>query len=237
MITEALSQRFYPDDRRNGTRIFYSWLQGELRPDMRALNIGAGPATKDPDRNMKGRVGAMVGIDVDPVVLENEELHEACLIDMGRFPLPDASFDCAFADNVLEHVDDPEAFLSETYRVLKPGASFYFRTPNLGHYVAMISWLTPHWFHELVANRVRGMPAEAHDPWPTHYRMNTRSTLTRLAKQAGFRGMAFRMMEPDPSYLKFNGLAFRAGVAYERLVNSSELFAPFRANILGRLTK
>ena len=39
------------------------------------------------------------------------------------------------------------------------------------------------------------------------------------------------------SYLKFNGLAFRLGVAYERLVNSTEMLAPLRANILGKLTK
>jgi SAM-dependent methyltransferase len=237
MISEALARRYYPDDRKNGTRLFYSWIGEELHPHTRALNIGAGPETKSAARNMKSRVQTLVGIDIDPVVLENGELHEAYLIENDRFPLADASFDCAYADMVFEHVDRPEIFLREIHRVLKPGGSIFFRTPNLGHYVAMGSRLTPFWIHRHLANRMRGLPTDTHEPWPTRYRLNTRSAVSRLAREAGFSKSEFRMIEPDPSYLKFNGLAFRMGVAYERLVNSTELLAPLRANILGKLTK
>lgn len=237
MISDTLARYYYPDDRKNGTRLFYSWVGEELHAHTRALNVGAGPAKKSAAHNMKPRVQTLVGIDIDPVVLDNEELHEAFLIENDRFPLADDSFDCAYADMVLEHVDHPGAFLGEIHRVLKRGASFFFRTPNLGHYVTTGSRLTPFWIHRHLANRMRGLPSDTHEPWPTRYRLNSRSTVARLARDAGFSKSEFRMIEPDPSYLKFNGLAFRLGVAYERLVNSTEMLAPLRANILGKLTK
>jgi hypothetical protein len=45
------------------------------------------------------------------------------------------------------------------------------------------------------------------------------------------------MIETDPTYLRFTALLFLVGIAYERMVNSSDLFAAWRANIFGRLVK
>lgn len=38
-----------------------------------------------------------------------------------RLPLPDASVDCAFANMLLHHVDDPASAIAEMARILKPG--------------------------------------------------------------------------------------------------------------------
>jgi SAM-dependent methyltransferase len=38
-----------------------------------------------------------------------------------NLPLPDASFDVAFASNIMMHLDDPLSALKEIRRVLKPG--------------------------------------------------------------------------------------------------------------------
>ena len=56
---------------------------------------------------------------------------EAVLIDdMTRSSLSNASFDCAVAVEVLEHVEDDAAFLREVNRVLKPEGMFLMTTPN-----------------------------------------------------------------------------------------------------------
>ena len=119
--------------------------------------------------------------------------------------------------------------------MLKPGAAYIFRTPNRFHYVALISSMTPHWFHVKVANRVRNLPPEAHDPYPTVYRMNSRRSLRRHSEAVGLVAETLRMIEKDPSYGRATRWLFFPFMFYERIVNSTELLQDVRANILGTL--
>src|SRR2546430_11739467 len=58
----------------------------------------------------------------------NPMLDEGKVSDAGHIPYPDAAFDVAFADNVMEHLADPMAVLGEVCRVLRPGGVFLFRS-------------------------------------------------------------------------------------------------------------
>jgi SAM-dependent methyltransferase len=237
MVSQRLFSYFYDDLKYNGTRAFYGWLREHLHPEMRVLNVGAGPATGNALRTLKGEVALVVGVDVDPVVCENSELDEAVIVSPHKLPFEDAHFDVAYADYVLEHVEHPKPFLKEVARVLKPGGWFFFRTPNKNHYVALGSRCTPHWMHRFIANPMRGLPVGSHEPWLTYYRLNSPGSVRRLSREAGFRAAEVRLIEPEPSYLVFNSFAFMLGVAYERLVNSTNLLSGLRANILGKLTR
>lgn len=228
---------FYPGEKWDGTAAFYRWVRQDLGPSTALLNLGAGPATGSPVRSFRGEVARVVGADIDGAVLENDELDEAHVTDGTSLPFPDESFDVVLSDYVLEHVEHPMAFLREVRRVLKPRGCFLFRTPNRLHYVSLVAQATPHWFHELVANRVRGLPSDAHEPWPTYHRLNTCRAIRTAARRAGFSRSDFRMVEFEPSYLVFHAVPFAFGVAYERVVNSTNLFAPLRANIFGRLER
>jgi SAM-dependent methyltransferase len=236
---ERLMDKFYPvgpDGRRarDGTYPFYDWMLANVGPEATVLNVGAGPTPVDPQRWLRGKVGHLVGVDPDPVVRTNTDLDEAYVNDGTTLPFADRHFDAVYSDWTLEHVALPTPFLAEICRVLKPGASFWFRTVNRLHYVTVVSAMTPHWFHALVANRARALPSETHEPWPTRYRMNRESTLRRYLSQAGFRGIEIRMIEPEPCYMLFHPIPFVAGVGYERLVNRSEAMRPFRQVVLGR---
>jgi SAM-dependent methyltransferase len=57
-------------------------------------------------------------------------IWQVMLDDMTHSALPDASFDCVVAVEVIEHVADDEAFVREIHRVLKPGGRFLATTPN-----------------------------------------------------------------------------------------------------------
>ena len=81
----------------------------------------------------------------------NASLRAAYVYDGGRFPFPDGAYDCAVANYVIEHVRFPVHFTREVARGLKPGGRFYFRAPNLLHYVALPARPTPHRVHELLA--------------------------------------------------------------------------------------
>jgi ubiquinone/menaquinone biosynthesis C-methylase UbiE len=235
--TKVLRKIYYPDDTKDGTLIFYDWLRKDLKPEYTILNVGAGPSVDRKVRSLRGEVAQVVGIDNDETVLSNSDLDEAFVIHGNRFPFTDKFFDLAWADFVLEHVEQPVLILKEIRRVLKPGASFYFRTPNKNHYVSTISRMTPHWFHKLVANRACGLSQGTYEKHPTYYRFNSRKKILECAYAAGFRLVELRFIEAEPSYLAFHSLAYRIGVAYERIVNRCDVLKHCRANILGCLRK
>jgi len=52
-------------------------------------------------------------------------------IDTDDFPFDENWFDAVFAGEVIEHLFDPDHFLDEVYRTLKPEGNFVLSTPNL----------------------------------------------------------------------------------------------------------
>jgi len=178
--------------------------------------------------NLKGLVRSVVGIDPDPCVLDNPYLDEAIVADDPNAPLPfaDASFDVVVTSNVLEHVGEPTILFAEVNRVLKLGGLFVNKTPNRGHYVAAIASLTPHSFHEWI-NARRGRVAA--DTYPTYYHANSQSAVRTLAARTGFEVVQLVTWEGPPNYLRIIPPAYPLGIAYERLVNSSDALSHFRA--------
>ncbi len=242
-VSERVYRRFYPDLRRSGTLFFYQRLRQVLGPGKRILNLGAGSGDEPGSevfsvRDLRGGGWIVCGCDPDPAVLGNRQLDEAKLMAPGgAIPYEDASFDLVFSDYVLEHVADPETFVAEVHRVLKPGGTFQFRTPNLYHYVSLAARLLPNRMHALTTNRARNLTQGAREPYPTFHRMNTRRALRRLSARAGFLNTDLVMIEAEPSYLVFNTATFLAGVAYEHLVNRYPVLEGIKANIIGRIVK
>jgi SAM-dependent methyltransferase len=202
-----------------------------LRPGDRVIDAGAGSgsAFAHDYRLVAGRV---VGIDLDAAVLTNPLLDEARVADLARLPFPEESFDLVLAKYVLEHLWEPAEVLLELRRVLRRGGHLAFHTPNRRHYVALAARATPHRFHEWY-NRRRGV--RAHRSHRTFYRANDRSSLRRLAARTGFRIVELELFEPKPAYLFFHPLAYRLGVAYERVVRRIDRLQGLRANIIGVL--
>ncbi len=68
-------------------------------------------------------------------------------METHRIPFADASFDCIVSNQVIEHIDDLEAFITEITRVLKPGGVSMHLFPDRGVWIeghANIPFL--HWF-------------------------------------------------------------------------------------------
>jgi len=225
-------EKFYPQKswRRDGTRDFFQLLKEHCSG--RILEIGAGPSNTTSDYLLT--LGELHGIDVDTDVLQNSALLTAAVFE-NDFPFPDESFDSCVSNYVCEHIEQPEEHLGEVWRVLKPGGTYIFRTPNRFHYTSMVSSLTPHSFHLRTANKLRAI--DGHDPYPTFYRLNSRGKLQRLAEGAGFGVEYLRLIEKEPSYGMSSRLLFLVFMIYERLVNCSEIFAPFRSSLCVVLRK
>lgn len=234
---ESYLTRFYPRSSGwiDGTAEFHSICREHLKPRDKILEIGAGLSNNT--SRFLCQMGELHGVDMDPVVMENDALQEAYVITDDHYPVSDGVYDVCISDYVLEHVEYPKEHLSEVYRVLKPGGVYIFRTPNLWHYVALVARLTPYWFHILTSGRLRNHESGSHDPYPTFYRINSKKKITELARNTGFSVEAISLVEKEPSYGLISKVLFLLFVGYERIVNSSEAFAIFRANIFAVLRK
>ncbi|MFE6158469.1 class I SAM-dependent methyltransferase [Streptomyces sp. NPDC056486] len=75
----------------------------------------------------------------DPAELGAKPPQGAVVADGYLLPLADGVADVTFSSNVLEHVDDPQTFLSEMVRVTRPGGLIY---------VSFTNWYSPWGGHE-----------------------------------------------------------------------------------------
>lgn len=69
-----------------------------------------------------------VGLDMDSEATRQRGVADA-FYDGGRFPFDDCQFQAVLCNQVLEHVFEPQAFLQEIYRVMRPGGRMLLTVP------------------------------------------------------------------------------------------------------------
>lgn len=134
------------------------------------------------ERLLRGRVAKVVGVDVDPIVMENPSVDQAYVSPAGApLPFDDESFDLVIADYVFEHVsrEDAPGVADELLRVLKPGGWIAARTPNKWGMIGIGARSVPNRLHTRVLERLQP-GRQAQDVFPTRYAMNSRPDLKRL---------------------------------------------------------
>lgn len=219
-----LDRKFYPDFQSNWDDLMLrARVLEALRPGDCMLDIGAGAGIVE-HMNFKGFARKVVGIDLDERVLENPWLDESYVGDATSTPFADNTFDIIICDNVMEHIAEPAAFVSEVRRILKPGGIFMGKTPNKFHYMPLIARFTPTSFHRFY-NKLRGRETE--DTFPTLYKLNSRGDVERHFGGAGFRIESFELIEGRPEYLRISPITYVFGILYERLVNAIGLLRYF----------
>ena len=124
-----------------------------LRPAMAALggdvlDVGAG---ESPWREWLPRGSTYHGVDVanaDDYGMRKQ--HDVTYYDGKTLPFQAARFDGAICIEVLEHVEDPEAFMAELARVLKPQSTLLLTVPWSArrHHI-------PHDYHRFTRERLQ----------------------------------------------------------------------------------
>lgn len=220
--------------------LLLDWLIDSTPPGSSILDIGANDGTFCPQVQRVARHARhFAGVDPDVEKLErNSYLHERFFGTLEEADIPSEAFDAAYSIYVLEHVDDAERFMRSLSRVLKPGGSFYFITPNGNHYFAKIaSFLQGLRLQGSVLTMVRPTHLVSRYHYPALYRLNSPTVISDLGRLVGMSRAEFRYSErieelecyfPGPT--KAFPRIWEALV--ERLGRESLL-----GNLMGRLTK
>lgn len=182
-------------------------LRAQLRPSGRLLDIGCGRGGLV--EQLEHPLPQMVGIDPDWESLRDHRLALPRAVAFSdRIPFAAASFDVVFASWLLEHLERPSDTFREIGRVLKPGGSFVFITPNGRHPLSALNRGLGRFarLQGRIVERFYGRVGA--DTFPTYYRANDMATLWQLCQPGGLH-LAELHAIPDPTYLAFTPMLFR----------------------------
>ena len=123
----------YAEHLANWNPALYAKYADTLRPataGARVLDVGCGVGQVVARLNEAGFEAH--GVDVSqPNIERAQKVCLRCqLYDGKKLPFPDGHFASAGALNVLEHVDEPEAFIADLVRVVAPGGRIVLSSPN-----------------------------------------------------------------------------------------------------------
>lgn len=113
-----------------------SFLIGELRAGDRVLDLGCGGGTFTGIAAQSG-AASVLGVDIAEAALArarraHPQLEFESVPASGPLPFDDNRFDLVWASEVIEHIADTAAWLSEVRRVLAPGGRVAITTPDHG---------------------------------------------------------------------------------------------------------
>lgn len=97
-----------------------------VSPGSRVLDYGCAAR---PYRALFGPAIEYIGAD-----LEGNSFADVSLNKDGSVPLPDEHFDLILSTQVLEHVADPELYIAECHRLLKPDGTVVITTHGIMFY-------------------------------------------------------------------------------------------------------
>src|SRR4051812_50186740 len=104
-----------------------------------------------------------------------------------ELPFPQHSFDVVLCGDVVEHLRNPEAFLTRVRPLLRPGGKLVLTTPNVANWAMRLG---------LAAGRWRYTDRGILDR--THLHLFTKKTLEEALEAAGYRIVQLDVTAPVP---------------------------------------
>jgi 2-polyprenyl-3-methyl-5-hydroxy-6-metoxy-1,4-benzoquinol methylase len=142
-------------------------------------------------RPLVARGCTVVGLELDPTAAEaaREVCEEVLVGDVETMELPfePGSFDVVLCGDLVEHLRDPEAFLSRVRPFLREHGRLVLTTPNVANWAMRLGLLAGRWRYT-----ERGILDR------THTHLFTRATLVETLERAGYRVVELDFTVPLP---------------------------------------
>jgi 2-polyprenyl-3-methyl-5-hydroxy-6-metoxy-1,4-benzoquinol methylase len=178
-LWESLPEGLEPSDFAARLR----FLLAHVQAGDRVLDVGCGEGRFASELVRAG--ASVLGIDVAAEPLcraraREPDLDVRLVEDERPWELADSSFDVVWAGEVIEHVRDTAAWLSQLRRLLRSGGALLITTPAHSRLRLLGLALSRNAF------------AEHFDPRGEHLRFYSRDSLTRLIEDFGFEQVSVR---------------------------------------------
>jgi ubiquinone/menaquinone biosynthesis C-methylase UbiE len=203
------------------------------------LDLGCGhqllpPWRLEQETTLVTRPEIIVGIDYDYWSLSNHKtINNLIRGDITRLPFRSGTFDLVTSNMVFEHLSNPGRLLKEVFRVLRPGKSLIFHTPNSVSYGTILAKGVPERIKSLLILFFQGRMEK--DVFPTYYRVNTKRAINKLAKDAGFTISELRLVVSSAQFVMIPPIVIPELLLIRFLM--TPLARRFRTNIIAVLTK
>ena len=223
-----------------GSQDIYEYtLKDLVKPNLSWLDIGCGHQIlaewrEDAEKALIPTGGIIVGLDYDlPSLMSHRSISLRVRGDIVKLPFRDSSFDLVTANMVVEHLENPVDQFSEVARILKPGGTFLFHTPNAYGYFSVLRRLFPNSFARKLASLLDGR--DLADVFPVQYKANTTARIEDLAQKARLEVCKTKMVVSEAVTQVVPPLAFLELLCIRALM--TEPLRPFRTNIIALLRK
>jgi ubiquinone/menaquinone biosynthesis C-methylase UbiE len=187
------------NDYRDRNDLFFEWiLENTPKDTCSILDIGANDGAYCPEVSwIAAHARTLAGVDPDRAKLErNPFVSERYYATLEDADIPSESFDVLYSIFVFEHVIDEDRFVAAASRILKPGGSMYFITPNGHHYFAILSQLFSRLrMQRQVLGMVRTKELIESYHYPAVYRLNKPKDIERIGRKHGFESFEYRYSE------------------------------------------
>lgn len=224
---------------RHSQSIYEEVLKTHIEPEMKWLDLGCGHQVlpvwrEEEEKRLVANCGMIVGIDYDlPSLRKHRTISLRVRGDINTLPFKDSYFDLVTANMVVEHLAAPAIQFREINRILKPGGTFLFHTPNAIGYPSIMTKLTPENLKHKLIYLLDGRREE--DVFETHYKANTRNQITTLAVMTGFEVRKIKMTVSDAVFALFPPVAIPE-LAYIKMLMMPR-FKTLRPDIIATLKK
>lgn len=114
----------------------------DKRPNQIMLDLGCGEGNTTIELISALGIKDCIGVDIDKESLNKASKKGIVVLQCNlntRIPLNDNSFDFIFSNQVIEHLINIDFYLSEIYRLLKPGGYVIISTDNLSSWHNILS--------------------------------------------------------------------------------------------------
>jgi SAM-dependent methyltransferase len=181
---------------------FPRWVVQHCDSTSIVLDVGAGKGITGSELVIRQKVAHLVGVDPDASIAQNPYLDERYQTSIENFAKDqDPSFDCIYTMFVLEHVTQPQEFLSACRSLLKPGGMLFGVTPNLWHYFGLTAKLSASLgIEDWLLEHLVGSEAKKSYHFPTAYRLNSVRVIRHTLMRSGFSEVEFRCFDRARSF-------------------------------------